>query len=70
MNIKVKFILMSLLYLPGFSTLWWQTNCKVALAVFLICWGVLVQMTPVTGDATDKALDELEKRMRDNGGLK
>lgn len=33
----------SAVYLGGFGLLWYQTNWKVAIAVFLICYGVLLQ---------------------------
>jgi uncharacterized membrane protein len=39
----VYFIGFSAIYLGGFGLLWYATNWKVVIAIFLICYGVLLQ---------------------------
>jgi len=38
------FLVFSLIFLGGYGLLWWETNWKVLLAVFLISYGILLQV--------------------------
>lgn len=37
-------LLLTVLYVGGFGMLWYETNGKIALAVFLIVWAALLQV--------------------------